>query len=94
MGPPEPTRVALGLVLFVGVVAGLGILYSVANMIIIGVKADHFKYQTPLFCQFILVGTILGYAAVLVSLPEPQTPLCTTQVWLFGVLSAPGAGVC
>ena len=65
----------------------VGILYSLVVIAIIAAKTDYFKYQTPAFCYAILVGTILGYISVILTLPDPTTGLCTAQPWLWGIFS-------
>ena len=47
----------------------------------------HFRFQSPLFCYVLVVGTILGFVSVLVSIPEPTDILCTVAPWLWGIES-------
>ncbi|GAM26312.1 hypothetical protein SAMD00019534_094870, partial [Acytostelium subglobosum LB1] len=43
-----------------------------------------FRYSSPLFCCLILLGSLLGYAAIYTLLPSPTDELCTAFPWLLG----------
>eukprot|EP01121_Diplochlamys_sp_Union-15-3_P013982 TRINITY_DN4418_c0_g3_i2.p1 TRINITY_DN4418_c0_g3~~TRINITY_DN4418_c0_g3_i2.p1 ORF type:complete len:409 (+),score=36.95 TRINITY_DN4418_c0_g3_i2:52-1227(+) len=67
------------------VVASIGAIWSIFISVIIQVYPAYFRYRDPLFCQLILLGSLVCYASVFVLIPEPNTVLCTINVWFIGL---------
>jgi len=85
LGPAQRSRIPLGLIVFVAIVAAIGILYSLFVIGIIAAKTEYFRYQTPSFCYMIIVGTLLGYISVILTLPDQTDGLCAAEPWLWGI---------
>jgi len=81
----ESLTTPMGLLAFVGALAGLGTLFSLINVISVVARPEYYKFQVRLFCQLILLGTIFGYSSVFVMLAPPTTATCIVNMWLINL---------
>jgi hypothetical protein len=67
----------------IGLFSSFGILLSIAMMGFVAARPKFFHYQETLFCQMILLGTILGYLSSFVNIAGTATPAtCLANLWL------------
>lgn len=68
-----------------GAIAGLCVLFVLFIGFIIIFQWRKFRYSSPLFCVFIILGALLGLASVFTLLPNPNSELCLSFPWLLGI---------
>ncbi|EGC35793.1 hypothetical protein DICPUDRAFT_151807 [Dictyostelium purpureum] len=68
-----------------GVITGVCILIVLFIGAVIVLQWRKFRYSSPLFCMFIIIGALLGLSSVFVLLPSPTVPLCSSFPWLLGL---------
>jgi len=55
-------------------------------IILIIVKAEYFKFQTPEFCVLICFGAIMMHiSTILIAIPHSTDGMCWAHLWLFGM---------
>ncbi|KAM9951146.1 hypothetical protein ACTFIT_012252 [Dictyostelium discoideum] len=68
-----------------GVITGVCVLIVIGIGSVIALQWRKFRYSSPLFCMFIIIGALMGLASVFTLLPTPTTPLCSGFPWLLGL---------
>ncbi|KAK5583441.1 hypothetical protein RB653_005035 [Dictyostelium firmibasis] len=68
-----------------GVITGICVLIVIGIGLVIVLQWRKFRYSSPLFCMFIIIGALMGLASVFTLLPTPTTPLCSSFPWLLGL---------
>jgi hypothetical protein len=76
----------IGLLIVIGICAGLGILFCLLILVLIAAKTEHFRFMSPPFCACIVIGAIVCYGAMFTLLQAPVTTAsCTVYIWMAGV---------
>jgi hypothetical protein len=85
-GPALRVSISMGILIFLYVISAIGALLSIFYIGLVLAKKDYFRFQTPEFCILVSVGSLFGYASVLLLLPDSQTNgTCKAHLWLFGM---------
>jgi hypothetical protein len=82
---PLEGSIPVGFIVFIAIVCSIGVFLSLASIVTVIIKPKYFIFQSPLFCIILLIGTLLGYAAVAIAMPLQSEVLCILQTWLFGL---------
>jgi hypothetical protein len=82
---PVAIKLSSGLIAFGGVISIIGALISVFFFFLVLIKREYFKYQAPIFCSMIIIGTLLGHASVWSFMAEFSDASCTINVWLINL---------
>jgi len=85
-GPPLRVDFSTGIQIWMLVFAGIGLAQCLLMIIVILLKSEYFKFQTPEFCILICLGAIMMHIAlILVAIQSPTDGMCWAQLWLFGM---------